>query len=237
MTRLDDIKPKALGDGISPDFSLISRHFKKCSEELFYHNYLSFKSQNIFAKGKTIIKKYKLEKNQSDLLYFLVEAYFSYKKHAWAKDVSKAKEDRKAFRQIKELNKFCNAIQTFGGYKKSEIIKEPIIQKIIFKTDKNKFEVDSHKLCVQIIDLIQNHYFNNRANINVKLSGIENINSAQYTKKFIMSLKPLINYLNNETIEWGTKNKIYKFVCDFIGVLDIVFIPEEIKDALKPSRH
>lgn len=234
MTEADEIKKEAIREGILPNFPLILKYSNSNSKSHFYRQYSFFKTHYLFEKGKRIIRKYNLQEWQGDLLCFLIVAHLSYKENIWAKNVSKASEDKKALKQIKSLNRFCNQLQTYGGYKKIDGT-DPVIEKIVFKGSENDFTVDSHLLCTKIIALIQEHYFKNKANINVKLLGLDNIDSKKYINKFVKSLNPLINYLDKETIKWGSKNKIYEFVCDFIGILDfeIMFTPTKIKDALR----
>ena len=239
MTYTADIKKLASKDGITPNFSLLSR-YSDFSEDQFYKNYLYYKSNETFVKGSLILKEFKLEKYQNELFFFLIEIVESSYEILWAKDVAKSREDERCLKQSQKLNDFCNKIQTHGGYKKSDSTKDPSIKKINFLTNKNlSITIDSHKLCVIIIELVQEHYYKNKDQILKETIKKKNLNPRQYNKQFILSLKPLINYLNKETVSWESQNKIYNFICEFVSVLNLDFDlnPTRIKDALKPKQH
>lgn len=235
MTYVQDIKKIADKDGITPKFSLLLG-YSNFTQEQFYKKYLFYKKQEMFKQAIRLLKSYKLEKYKSELFFFLVQVAEYRAQTLWAKSVSKSREDERYLKEIQKLNDFCNEIQTYGGYKKAIKTKDPSIRKISYFTDKNlTITIKSHKLCVLIVDLFKEHYFANKELMVKDIGKNKNLNPRQYDKQFILGLKPLINYLSKETIQWKSKNKIYDFVSEYISLLDpnINISSAKIKDTLK----
>jgi hypothetical protein len=237
MTLSNDIQKIANEDGITPDFELL-KNYSKFSSDQFYHKYLYYKATGLFKNSIGLIREHKLKSHQNELFFFLVEIAEKYAIASWAKDVGLAREDLKALEQMKKLHLFCQQIQTHGGYKKPGKSLEPTMKKINLFTDKNlSISIDSHKLCVTLIELFENHYFLTKSKLDEKMKGLKNRNPRQHEKQFIQGLKPFITYLEKETIQWETRNSIYDFVSQFIRIVGIEMEATRIESALKVRRH
>lgn len=230
MTPMND-KQIAMRDGISPNFQLIEIYLKDISEETFYRNYGHYRSK-ILDKLKIALSKHKLDIYLSDIFYFLVEAYCNNAKYTFARDASLPSQNNKALKQKKVLLDFLSQISN-RKYKRaavSEMIGNLEIKEIAFISNKTDvIKINASPLCFEIIDILNNYYYKNKS----QLTEEENINSKQFNRKFVLSLTPLINYLDNETIKWSIKNELYKFVSDLLLIVDIDIDYLRIKDVLK----
>lgn len=233
----------AEGDKIFPNFPLIAKYYEKMHKERFYLHYPYFKTKGIYKEADKIIINYDLQNFRSDLFYFFVELAQNYLDYRWSEQVSLASVKQKEVKQTLELIDFLSETITLKNnlrLRSHVLAKMPAIKTIKFITDKNKvLTIDSYPLCYDILDLIQTKFQNEKDRLTKALSKKNNINSRQYHKSFVLSLTPLINYLDAESKAFSSKNKIYQFVADFINLfndelnLDYVMI----KDILKASKN
>ncbi|MFO0323125.1 MAG: hypothetical protein ACK504_11945 [Bacteroidota bacterium] len=225
-------------ESIVPNFALISNYHKALNEDRFYIFYEYYLKKNVLIESNRIIKKHKLITQQNDIIFFLVELGQSLEHSIWAEKVRLATVNSQAKKQNNELIKFLSKLITQKKSSELSVLdlqKTPAIKSIKFITDKSTHDLtlDSYPICYDIINLIESNFnliTNNTENIN--------LNSRQFEKNFILSLKPFVSYLNAETKVFKSKNKIYEFIIELIDTLnyDVSFEIQRFKDAFKPSK-
>ncbi len=229
---------------IIPNFILLNKYYKEVNEDRFYKFYEYYKEKENFKEAFKIIKKYNLVIYQNDVLFFLVEYAQALEASEWASSVNLAKEANKALKQKKELIDFLSSIillSNFKGKTSKEIDKLPAIKEIKFITDKTKYlKINSYQLCYEILTIIDKHYKKQYEETLefLKKNERKNLHPKQYLISFIKSLKPFINYLSKETIEFNSNNEIYSFIIELLETVnfEIRLEPKYIKDVLRPSK-
>jgi hypothetical protein len=237
MKQVEEKRATATKDGIFPNFKILASYDKHFGEYEFYSSYARLRRRGIFKQAEKIIKEYKLQSFKSDLIYFLIRSASTMDSVLWAKKENPQKLNADRRKQEKMLLEFIsklNRVNFDSQYSWSKIRSFPELKEIKFITDKkdSTLKIDSFYLCEELLDLIEKLLTKDEVK-SAKTSSKINTSPRQYEKKFVLGLKPFIEYLAKETIRWPSRNKIYDCVSELLDTLDINISSTRIKDTLK----
>lgn len=217
---------------VNPDYEIIGKYYSAYNIDRFKSSYDYYNYRGIVSKLLETIIENGLQNYSAEILFFTLEAAQNYTFSEFASENSLANENYKYATQSTDLLVFLKKVHTGSGYHKREN-KLSTVKSITITTENNKsIKINSHLLCYDLLTEMYKALQGQEKEIKQKALNPPNIKRSQFDKNFILKLNPFVNYLNNDTIKWKSKNKIYAFICDLLILLphDINIDPVRIKD-------